>query len=239
MPLTLRYSVQGSPLSPAGFVGEYGRMMVDYRSIVNEVVLSASDYTLIATSLSEGRVIRLVDDTGRALGDFVPALAGGFDIATFTEATLGDLRVGFKPTQELLAVTRATTTFEIVPTVTNDPVIASSVFTYEDTGAPVVLNNSLHLSTSGLLRINGTRLVKGNTTATLSQYVTLPTPLLTTITFMPPTSMGAKYMEIMLTNATTDGITDTEAAGVSWTKLRVALTDNPTRFSEMDITIPQ
>ena len=58
---TLRYSIQGSPLAPAGFVGNYGRLQVDLRPTLKTVVISATDYDDIATALSEGRSINLKD----------------------------------------------------------------------------------------------------------------------------------------------------------------------------------
>jgi len=240
MGLPLRYSIQASPLVPAGFVGDYGRMMVNYRSILDEITITASEFDLITASLSAGRAIRLVDDTGRPLGEFLTSLSGGFDIANFTQATVGDVRVSFKPTQELLISTREKTTFEQVPTVSNNPVISNCTFTFESTpGIKKVINNRLIIDTAGLLRVNGTHFVKGNMIVTVTQYKGGVTPLLSTASFISPTSTGAKYIEVLITeaNLTKGGIVASGAPDIEWTKLNVALTDNLPRNSELAVKV--
>jgi len=237
MPLTLRYSVQSSPLKPAGFVGSYGRMMVDYRPIVTNIVLTASDYTAIAVSLSEGRAIRLIDDTGRALGDFLPALSGGFDTATFTEATLSDLRVGFKPTQELLAVTRSTTSFELVPTVHNDPQISDVSFVYDVSGTTTTIIDSISQTNSGMLRIIGTNFVKGATRVSINQRDS-STGIVSLVLLDVPINIGAKYIEVLLTATSLSTLALSSALPLgSWTHLAVFLGFDTNRQDLTDITI--
>ena len=134
MTLPMRYSVQNSNLTPPDFTGEYGRMQVDYRTELEAIVIPASDYDKIATAIAEGRLIGLHDSKGRVLGQFTSSLAGGFDISTFSKAVDTDVRVSFRPTQQLIKSVRTEVSFEQVPTVSNDPQIKDMFFTYDVSG---------------------------------------------------------------------------------------------------------
>ena len=236
MALPLRYSVQASALKPEGFTGEYGRMMVDYRPIIDNITITASDYDLIAQSIAEGRAIRLVDDTGRALGEFIAGLAGGFDISTFTQATLSDLRISFKPTQVLLASAREVTEFQRQPTVARDPQIEGVIFTYDIAGVSTVVNDTISTNDSGLLRINGTNYVKGSMSIAVRQRIAL-TVIVTVVALPTPIYMGEKYMDIILTNSILSALILTSAlAPGDWTIIKVSLTGT-NRSDERSITL--
>ena len=233
---TLRYSIQGSPLAPAGFVGNYGRLQVDLRPTLKTVVISATDYDDIATALSEGRSINLKDDTGRFMGQFTTGLAGGFDVATFTQATKSDARISFKPSQQLLASARETMTFEQVPTVANDPQISDINFNYDIAGVPTVVTDTISISDSGLLHITGTNFVKGNMIVTVKQRIQL-TAVETVVALPIPIYTGAKYMDVILTDTILSGLLLTSAlAPTDWTKLHTNL-QGATRSGERMITL--
>lgn len=233
---TLRYSIQASFLVPSGFTGDYGRMQVDIRPQLGKVTITATDYDTIATALSEGRALGLEDDTGRVLGQFATGLAGGFDIATFTQAIKADARVSFKPSQELLASARETMTFEQVPTVANDPQIETVQFTYDVAGVSTVVTDTISTNDSGLLRINGTNFIKDDMSIAVRQRIAL-TGIVTVVALPVPIYMGAKYMDIMLTNSILSALILTSAmAPGDWTILKISRTGT-NRSDERSITL--
>jgi len=234
---TLRYSIQSSPLAPAGFVGNYGRLQVDLRPTSKTVVISATDYDDIAVSLSEGRSINLKDENGRFMGQFTTGLAGGFDITTFTQAVKADARISFKPSQELLASARETMTFEQVPTVANDPQISDVNFVYDIAGTTTTIIDSISQTNSGMLRIVGTNYVKGNTRVSVHQWDS-STSITTKIQFAVPINIGAKYMEILLTDTTLTTLVLSTALPVgSYTRVIAYLMNDGTRRDVRTITI--
>lgn len=233
---TLRYSIQSSPLAPAGFVGDYGRLQVDLRPTSKTVVISATDYDDIAVSLSEGRSINLNDENGRFMGQFTTGLAGGFDIATFTQATKSDARISFKPSQQLLASARETMTFEQVPTVVINPQISNANFNYDIAGVPTVVTDTISISDSGLLHITGTNFVKDKMIVVVKQRIGL-TAVVTYVLLPRPIYVGAKYMDVILTNTILSGLLLTSGYGPGdWTKLYTYL-QGTTRGDERIITL--
>jgi len=234
---TLRYSIQGSPLAPAGFVGNYGRLQVDLRPTSKTVVISATDYDDIAVSLSEGRSINLNDEKGRFMGQFTTGLSGGFDIATFTQATKADARISFKPSQELLASARATMTFEQVPTVHNDPQISDVSFVYDVSGTTTTIIDSISQTDSGMLRIIGTNFVKGATRVSINQRDS-STGIVSLVLLDVPINIGAKYIEVLLTATSLSTLALSSALPPgSWTHLVVFLSFDTNRQDLTDITI--
>jgi len=234
---TLRYSIQASVLVPSGFVGDYGRLQVAIRPQLNTITISAIDYDTIANALAEGRALNLADDTGRFLGQFATGLAGGFDIAAFTQAVKTDARISFKPSQELLASAREFMTFEQVPTVANDPQISDIAFNYDVAGVPTTIIDSISQPDSGLLRVVGTNFVKGKTGASVLQFDGT-TGILTTAVLAAPINIGAKYLETLLTPTTLTALSTTALLPPgSYTRLKVYLMGTSTRNDFKNITI--
>ena len=231
----LRYSIQPSVLVPAGFVGDYGRMQVEIRPQLAKITITATDYDTIAIALSEGRALNLEDDTGRFLGQFATGLSGGFDIATFTQAVKTDARVSFKPSQELLASARESMTFEQVPTVANDPQIEDVSFTYDLAGVQTTISNQIVQGVSGILKVVGTNFVKGNTRTAVQQFDS-GTGILTSIVLATPFNIGAKYIEIPITDTQLSTL-DLSSVLVGQTTLAVLLISDNTRQDLEVITI--
>ena len=236
---TLRYSIQGSPLAPSGFIGNYGRLQVDLRPALNTIVISSTDYDNIALALSEGRSINLKDDTGRFLGQFATALAGGFNIDTFTQATKSDARISFKPSQELLKSARETMTFEQVPTVINSPQIKDINFTYDVAGVQTTIYNSISQGNSGLLSITGINFVKDDCGVRILQ-LNSSTGIVTVDRLANPVKQGAKYLDVMLTSTTLSSFLPSSDPNVTYTRLKVfrlnRLDDDPL-YGEKNITL--
>jgi len=214
--------VQPSLLKPEGETQEYGRLQVDYRTKLNDVMLSDSEYQLIINALAEGRSIGLMTESGIPIGQLIPALQGGFVVADFVQATKKDFRVGFSPNKKLLEDVRKILTFERIPTVVNNPTIISTTFTYYiGTGESQVkekLTNQIKIATTGILRINGTQFLKDGMHTQVNQYGA-------SALFVNMSSSGSKFSEIMI-NADDFPAKDWSEQPAMLTTWR---TDNPTR----------
>jgi len=233
MGLPLRYSIQPSPLAPDGFEGEYGRMQVDYRPAQKALVVTADEYDEVAFALSEGRAIWLKDDSGRVLGQFIVGLAGGFDIATFTQASVSDLRISFRPSQELLTSTREITTFEQVPTVVKDPTITKFTYSAMIAGQLQVKKNKIcHGVDTGVIEIVGTNFVKNGMNVAVTQFVdgiTSTTELVTNST-LPSGSKAMSFHWYLSKVVYQTG----KLKLPDYTRLIVSRIDNPSRSAFID-----
>jgi ribosomal protein S19 len=187
MPLPIRYSVQPSTLIPDGFTGDYGRLQVDQREQTNTVIISATDYDAIVLSLKEGKLVGMKDATGRDIGQLQLGLAGGFNVSTFNGATVNDMRISFKPTQDLLADIRSGATFQQIAPVIIRPVIHGITYTMDNGGnaPPTVLINQIQAAYPGVLTINGINFIKDDIRATIN----LPVALILSY----PVSSGTKF----------------------------------------------
>jgi len=195
MALPLRYSIQPSLLKPEGETQEYGRLQVDYRPKLKDIIITDTEYKMIVNTLAEGRALGIVTESGVPIGQFMPALQGGFVIAEFKQVSKKDFRISFSANQKLLADTRELLSFERISTVTNNPSIISTTFTYyEGTGesqVKKVLTNQIKIETAGILRINGTQFLKDGMQTEVTQNG------LTSI-FINMSSSGTKFSEIMI-----------------------------------------
>jgi len=224
MTLTFRYSVQPATMKPEGFTGKYGRLQVDYRQETDKIVVPATEYDKLTKALAEGRVIGLTSNDGRDIGQFLPSLSRGFDIASFKQATVDDLRVGFRPTHQLLVDTRSQVTFERIPTVVNDLAIMDITFTYY-TGATgrgqtrTILTNQIKLDQEGILKVKGVNFVKNGMTIKVSQSSGNFTE------FTIPSNSGTQFSEAMVSSGDLSGTLYTAGR----VEIEISRNDNPDR----------
>ena len=235
MTLPMRYSVQKSNISPPDFTGEYGRMQVDYRPELEAIVIPASDYDKITTAIAEGRLIGLHDSKGRVLGQFTSSLAGGFDISTFSKAVDADVRVSFRPTQQLIKSARTKVSFEQVPTVANDPQIKDTFFTYDVKGVQTKIVKKIAIGESGLARMVGINFAKGNIVVSVQQKDM--SNVITDVVLPVPVRTGQKYVECLLTATTLSTLIVSSDPNVAWTAIKISLIDNPLREDRKLITL--
>ena len=231
MALTLRYSLQDSPLKPKGITGEYARLQVDWRSEQRKITISDDDYKAIVDDLTEGRLIGLQSASGVSLGQFVTGLAGGVVVDEFTSATKGDIRISFKPTQRFLRDTRKAASFEQVPTITTSPEIIA--FTYIANEGGRVQTNKINLAhKAGVITIKGTDLTKDGMTAEIVQYISD----ITTTTNLPTIlNSGTKKMDILFSVGDTI-FTKGEMTLPDYTRLYLKRISNPSKSAFINFT---
>jgi len=232
----LRYSIQPSVISPPGFEGEYIRLQVDLRPELEQVVIPAADYDKIATALREGRALGLKDDSGRVLGQFATGLAGGFDAAKFTQATQANVRVSFKPTQELLLSARTGMTFELVPTVVINPTITKFTSTIINGSALLTHQNKicLDINAQNTIEVTGTNFVKNGMNLSVIQFINGIT--VSQAALLPALTSGTKKMSFAWqnTNTTPNFVTGAQRLP-NYTRLVVSWIDNPSRSTFIDM----
>ena len=226
MPLPLQYSIQHSSLKPKGVTGEYVRLQVSLRTEQRKIIISNEDYSMLIQALSEGRLVGFCNESGVKLGQFQTSLSGGTVAKEFTSPEVSDIRISFKPSQRFLSSVRSKISFEQIPTVTRNPIITSTSFTYID-DTQITLNNQIKLNTSGILKLRGSNFIKNGMKTSISQDAS-------NTWFSNAVNSGTKYIDIIVNSndiSSADGFT----AGQS--TVTVCRVDNLRRCNVIPIKI--
>ena len=120
--MTIKYSIQPSPLTPAGQTAPYGRYQVHLQEDETTITVD-STYATIADLLKSGSLVVLVGSDNQPIGTLSPALKGGFPLAESPTPTADSVSVGFRPSTNLYEVVRQAISFERVDTVMRNPII--------------------------------------------------------------------------------------------------------------------
>ena len=120
--MTIKYSIQPSPLAPNGQTAPYGRYQVHLQEDETTITVD-STYATIADLLKIGTSVLLVGSDNKPIGTLSPALKGGFPLAESPTPTPDNISVGFRSSSTLYEATRQAVSFERVDTVMRNPVI--------------------------------------------------------------------------------------------------------------------
>lgn len=160
--MTLKYSVQPSTLSPSSGGAPIGRYQVFYLSqnFLQLELQGDSVLLSIATALSQGKPVLIVDSSGSNVATLLPSITGSTVLATPETPTPTQVNIGMRPSRQLLNQLRPMCTFEKLDTVVVTPSITQVTINVTGRANPYINEYPVGSSSDGLITIQGENLNK-------------------------------------------------------------------------------
>ena len=150
----INYQVQASSLQSDSDPTPLGRYLVE---VGNPVTFETTlDIEAIANVLKDGNAVAITNATGEILFSIQPTLTGSFPLSEPATPTASNIGIGFRPSKQLLALTRFEPGFLRVATTVRQPAIVSVTSSYlnEPYASSIIINGG-H---SSFVTIRGTDL---------------------------------------------------------------------------------